>query len=157
MKQRLHITVPLHMEARADWPTLHMRRSQNWLGGGDTLPLLRPGRPGAGRVHRRRQLSLERGRTRAHTKGGLGRHEHLPGTGCPSNAFNFPLRLYPGFMLVGQSGEGHVPSCTLWKPCWSERGAGLGLASPHTALKLTGWLTTGSLPGHPAWLSSSGH
>lgn len=121
-----------HHYAWRQKPTLCTGWSENWLRGGDTWPPLCPGRPRAVGVCRRRQLSLARGHTRTNAKGALGHREHPPETGCPSNAFNFPSKLYLGFLPVGQRGKGDVPGSTLWRPCWSERGAGLGFSS-HSA------------------------
>lgn len=42
------------------------------------------------------------------------------------------LQNYTLGIIVGQRGKGDVPSGTLWRPCWSESGAGLGFSS-HSA------------------------
>lgn len=45
VKQCQHNTVPLHMEAKADWLELHMGASQNLLWVRESWPPLCPGRP----------------------------------------------------------------------------------------------------------------
>lgn len=116
VKQCQHNTAPLHMEAKADWTKLRMGWSQNLLWGRESWPPPSPGRPRAGRVHQTRQLTLARGCTRTNSKGTLGHHGHTPETVCPSYTFDFPSKLYLGFMPVGQRVKEDVPSATLWRP-----------------------------------------
>ena len=134
------------MEAKADWPTLRMGGSQNCLRGGDTWTPLCTGKPRAGGVHRRRQLSLARGRTRTNTKGALGHREHPPETGCPSNTLNFPSNCPLGSCLLARGGRETCPAV----PCEGHAGQRgvLGWASPCVALKFArlrgtdNWLLT---------------